>query len=95
MHAHFLPRSSFGGVDAAEQSVKLQLLLEGPGRISPHSEELSERVYWSAVLFESDLLAEVVLPHSGIVQFEDTIGLLGGFEDEEDSVEGMNFGTSL
>jgi len=68
-------------------SVKLQLFLGGPGRIPPHSKELSERVYWNALLFESDLLAELDLPHSGIVQFEETIGLPGGFEEDEgDSV---------
>ena len=29
----------------------------------------------------SDLLAELDLPHTGIVQFEETVGLPGGFED--------------
>ena len=62
-------------------SMKLQLLLSGQGRIPPHCKELSERVYWNALLFESDLLAELDLPHSGIVQFEETVGLPGGFEE--------------
>ena len=65
-------------------SLKLQLLLGCPGRIAPQSKELSERVYWNALLFESDLLAELDLPHSGIIQFEETIGLPGRFEDFED-----------
>lgn len=50
-------------------------VLRGTCRISPHSEELSERVYWNALLFDSDLLAEVVLLHFVIVRSEDTIGL--------------------
>ncbi|KAB2574113.1 hypothetical protein BFW01_g1427 [Lasiodiplodia theobromae] len=65
-------------------SMKLQLLLSAPGRLPPHAKELSERVYWNTLLFESDLLAELDLPHSGIVQFEETVGLPGGFEDEGD-----------
>ena len=69
-------------------SMKLQLLLSGQGRIPGHSKELSERVYWNALLFESDLLAELDLPHSGIVQFEETVGLPGGFEEEDDEPAG-------
>lgn len=64
-------------------SIKLQLLLGSPGRVPPHSKELGERVYWNALLFESDLLAELDLPHSGIVQFEETVDLPGGFEEED------------
>jgi hypothetical protein len=60
-------------------STKLQLLLSGPGRVPAEERELSERVYWNALLFESDLLAELDLPHSGIVQFEESVGLPGGF----------------
>jgi hypothetical protein len=68
-------------------STKLQLLLSAPGRVPTAQQELSERVYWNALLFESDLLAEMDLPHSGIVQFEESVGLPGGFEPEdEDSV---------
>ncbi|KAK2802501.1 hypothetical protein FQN50_007307 [Emmonsiellopsis sp. PD_5] len=65
-------------------SIKLQLLLGSPGRVPPQSKELSGRVYWNALLFESDLLAELDLPHSGIVQFEETAELPGGFEEEDD-----------
>ena len=60
-------------------STKLQLLFSGPGRVPAEERELSERVYWNALLFESDLLAELDLPHSGIVQFEESVGLPGGF----------------
>ncbi|KAF2656022.1 C6 zinc finger domain-containing protein [Lophiostoma macrostomum CBS 122681] len=62
-------------------SMKLQLLLSAPGRLSPAEEELSKRVYWNAAMIESDLLAELDLPHSGIEQFEDTFTLPTGFED--------------
>ena len=71
-------------------SMKLQLLIGGQGRIPGHSKELSERVYWNALLFESDLLAELDLPHSGIVQFEETVGLPGGFEEEDDEPAGRD-----
>lgn len=33
-------------------SMKLQLLLSAPGRVSPAEEELSKRVYWNAVMME-------------------------------------------
>ncbi|KAL5118455.1 hypothetical protein ACEQ8H_003631 [Pleosporales sp. CAS-2024a] len=62
-------------------SMKLQLLLSAPGRISPPEEELGKRVYWNAVMIESDLLAELDLPHSGIAQFEEGFSLPTGFED--------------
>ena len=71
-------------------SMKLQLLLSGHGRIPAHNKELSERVFWNAVLFESDLLAELDLPHSGIVQFEEMVGLPCGFEDEDDDPPGRD-----
>lgn len=64
-------------------STKLQLLLMTPSRIPSHQRELVERIYWNALLFESDLLAELDLPHSGVVQFEENVGLPGGFEGEE------------
>jgi hypothetical protein len=62
-------------------STKLQLLLSGPGRVPAEERELLERIYWNALLFESDLLAELDLPHSGIVQFEESVGLPGGFAE--------------
>lgn len=71
-------------------SVKLQLLLGKPDRIPPGSEELGQRVYWNTLLFESDLLAELDLPHSGIVQLEETIGLPGGFEEEDEDPVGKD-----
>jgi hypothetical protein len=33
-------------------SMKLQLLLSAPGRVSPAEEELSKRVYWNALMME-------------------------------------------
>ena len=66
-------------------STKLQLLLMGPNRVPEPQRELVERIYWNALLFESDLLAELDLPHSGVVQFEENVGLPGGFEEPEDS----------
>lgn len=63
-------------------STKLQLLLMSPNRIQPQQRELVERIYWNTLLFESDLLAELDLPHSGVVQFEEKVGLPGGFEGD-------------
>jgi len=64
-------------------STKLQLLLMSPNRVPPQQRELTERIYWNALLFESDLLAELDLPHSGVVAFEENVGLPGGFEGED------------
>ncbi|KAK6355033.1 hypothetical protein TWF696_004159 [Orbilia brochopaga] len=72
-------------------SMKLQLLLttNPPALLPTSSRELSERVFWNALLFESDLLAELDLPHSGIITFEESIGLPCGFEmEDEDSPAG-------
>lgn len=74
----------------ASTSTKLQLLLSAPGRVPAAQRELSERVYWNALLFESDLLAEMDLPHSGIVQYEESVGLPGGFEPEDEESVGRD-----
>lgn len=71
-------------------STKLQLLLMAPSRIPTHQREMIERIYWNALLFESDLLAEMDLPHSGVVQFEENVGLPGGFEGEESEQVGRD-----
>jgi len=64
-------------------STKLQLLLGVDGFLTPASRELCERVYWNTLLCESDLLAELDLPHSGIVSYEETVKLPSGFEKED------------
>ncbi|EAW06265.1 putative C6 finger domain protein [Aspergillus clavatus NRRL 1] len=72
-------------------SMKLQLLFGDPARVPLQWRELSVRVYWNALLYESDLLAELDLPHSGIIHFEELVDLPGGFEEEveedEDDIE--------
>ena len=68
-------------------SLKLQLLLGNPSRVPAQWRELSIRVYWNSLLFESDLLAELDLPHSGIVNFEELVDLPGGFDEEEEEGE--------
>lgn len=60
-------------------STKLQLLLQTPAAIPEQVRELSERIYWNIVMIESDLLAELDLPHSGIVQLEESIRLPRSF----------------
>ncbi|XDG09304.1 hypothetical protein ABKA04_008919 [Annulohypoxylon sp. FPYF3050] len=71
-------------------SSKLQLLLMTPTRVPDDQRELLERIYWNALLFESDLLAELDLPHSGVVQFEEGVGLPGGFQGEESEAVGRD-----
>lgn len=71
-------------------SSKLQLLLMTPSRIPEDQRELLERIYWNALLFESDLLAEMDLPHSGVVQLEEHVGLPGGFQGEESEAVGRD-----
>ena len=71
-------------------STKLQLLLMSPSRVPPEQRELTERIYWNALLLESDLLAELDLPHSGVVQFEENVGLPCGFEGDEQQAVGRD-----
>lgn len=71
-------------------STKLQLLLMSPNRIPTDQRELTERIYWNSLLLESDLLAELDLPHSGVVAFEENVGLPGGFEGDEHEAVGRD-----
>ncbi|KAI4788239.1 hypothetical protein E4T45_13609, partial [Aureobasidium sp. EXF-8846] len=56
-------------------STKLQLVLAVPDRVPISQRELLVRLFWDTLLAESDLLAELELPHSGVVNFEDAVGL--------------------
>lgn len=60
-------------------SMKQQLLLSSPHAIQPHLSRLSERVYWNTLMMESDLLAELDLPHTGIAQYEENMRLPRSF----------------
>jgi hypothetical protein len=71
-------------------STKLQLLLMTPNRVPIDQRELVERIYWNSLLFESDLLAELDLPHSGVVAFEENVGLPCGFEGDEQEAVGRD-----
>jgi len=61
-------------------SMKLQLLSSIPTPPDSQVKETYERLFWNTLLFESDLLAELDLPHSGIVNFEEATNLPMGFE---------------
>ncbi|KAK5124362.1 hypothetical protein LTR85_001579 [Meristemomyces frigidus] len=74
-------------------SVKQQLLLSSPHCIPPQLKELSERIYWNTLMIESDLLAELDLPHSGIVQFEESMRLPRSFP--YDAVSAASSGEEL
>lgn len=58
---------------------KLQLNLSSPSSIPLPLKEFSERIYWNTLMIESDLLAELDLPHSGIVSFEESMRLPRSF----------------
>ena len=60
-------------------SMKQQLMLSSPHTIPSRLRELSERIFWNTLMIESDLLAELDLPHSGIVQFEESMRLPRSF----------------
>ncbi|KAK4574268.1 hypothetical protein LTR86_002029 [Recurvomyces mirabilis] len=65
-------------------SMKQQLLLQSPHGIPQHLRELSDRVFWNTIMIESDLLAELDLPHSGIAQHEDGMRLPRSFPFDAD-----------
>ncbi|RMY49057.1 hypothetical protein D0864_14782 [Hortaea werneckii] len=77
--------------EAAHSGVSISLLPSGqrpPGMsffaaawtmLPSLMKEMLERVYWNTLLIESDLLAELDLPHSGIVQFEEIMRLPRSF----------------
>ena len=66
----------------ASTSMKLQLLVSSAA-MTPGMKQLAQRVYWNTLLFESDLLAELDLPHSNIEHLEELVGLPSPFEDEQ------------
>ena len=63
-------------------AMKQQLLLSSPNCIPAHLKELNERIYWNTLMIESDLLAELDLPHSGIVQYEESMRLPRSFPQD-------------
>ena len=56
-------------------NTKLQLLFSPHGEIPPHSKELSNRVVWNAILFETHLLYELDLPQSSLIPHEASLDL--------------------
>lgn len=69
-------------------SMKQQLLFASPNAVPPQLKELSERIYWNTLMVESDLLAELDLPHSGIVQFEESMMLPRSFPYDSSTIGG-------
>ncbi|GAB7355421.1 hypothetical protein MBLNU459_g5936t2 [Dothideomycetes sp. NU459] len=69
-------------------STKLQLLLNKSVVLKPAEKELRGRLFWGALLGQSDMLAELDLPHSGLLKFEDTIDLPRPFVDTGDEATG-------
>jgi hypothetical protein len=72
-------------------SMKLQLLLSAPGRVSPAEEELGRRVYWNAVISWLNLICRTLASHSSRKVFH--CQLASRTWALRPSV-GMNYGTS-
>lgn len=62
--------------------MKLRLLFGDLSRVPAQWRVLSVRLYWNALLYKSDLLAELDLPHSGVVNFEELVDLPRGFDED-------------
>jgi len=71
-------------------SMKLQLQSSIPTPPDSQAKETYERLFWNTLLFESDLLAELDLPHSGIVNFEEATNLPMGFEKTSTEAAGRD-----
>lgn len=69
-------------------SVKLQLFLSATKQPQPLEKELSKRIFWALLITESNLRAELDLPHFGIDSFEETVGLPGFFQDTGEEAAG-------
>ena len=65
-------------------AMKLQLLLTTPDGIPDRSKELGLRVVWNAILFECDLVSELDLPQSNLVNHLATLDLPNHFASEQD-----------
>ncbi|KAF2088614.1 hypothetical protein K490DRAFT_39333 [Saccharata proteae CBS 121410] len=74
----------------ANASMKLQLILRTPGSLPSHMKELGKRIFWNTWLLESDLLAELDLPPSGILQFGEIVGIPCGYECESEATIGRD-----
>lgn len=64
-------------------NAKLQLLFGPHGEIPPDSKELSNRVVWNAILFETNLLYELDLPQSNLIPYEASFDLPSAYPVEE------------
>nr|OQO19627.1 hypothetical protein B0A51_13814 [Rachicladosporium sp. CCFEE 5018] len=60
-------------------SMKVQLLLSSQSSVPSQLRELGVRLYWNTLMIESDLLAEMDLPHSGVVSLEENMRLPRSF----------------
>ncbi|OQN96044.1 hypothetical protein B0A48_17844 [Cryoendolithus antarcticus] len=60
-------------------SMKVQLLLSSSSSVPSQLRELGVRLYWNTLMIESDLLAEMDLPHSGVVSLEENMRLPRSF----------------
>ncbi|PWY68062.1 hypothetical protein BO70DRAFT_366160 [Aspergillus heteromorphus CBS 117.55] len=93
-YLYYLARPLEAWTLLSNTSLKLQVLVGKHSLVPIQWKELGTRVYWNTLLFESDLLAELDLLHSGIVLFEELIKLPRGFEQDDDD-EGWEDGEGL
>lgn len=68
-------------------TMKLKLHLTNQVTLAPEAKKLSTRVIWNAILLESDILAELALPPSGLISHFSTLALPSPFLSHSDSNE--------
>lgn len=64
-------------------NTKLQLLFSPHAEIPPDSKELSNRVVWNAILFETHLLYELDLPQSNLIPYEASFDLPSAYPEQD------------
>ncbi|MCJ1267641.1 hypothetical protein MMC22_007527, partial [Lobaria immixta] len=64
-------------------NTKLQLLFSPYGEIPSDSKELSNRVVWNAILFETHLLYELDLPQSNLIPYEASLDLPSAYPEDD------------
>ncbi|KAK5114490.1 hypothetical protein LTR62_002425 [Meristemomyces frigidus] len=69
-------------------SMKQQLLLQSPHGVPQHLRELNARIFWNNIMIESDLLAELDLPHTGIALHEEGMRLPRSFPHDMTDITG-------
>ncbi|KAK7204743.1 hypothetical protein BZA70DRAFT_279904 [Myxozyma melibiosi] len=84
------PLDAWNMISAICTKVRAVLSISPPDDLLHDDRELFERLFWNALVLESDLLAELDLPHSGIELHEDEVGLPSGFRAVDNIAPGTD-----